>query len=124
MGDLAAEWSERVARDHRASVERGEHDEQCEFDVKGFYLCHCSKRSREAEGFAEPPTDHLEFPPPFCPRCDEELVHEEGWNCSKCSLSWDSDGRGGSAEFTDTYGDDLAGDAERWRSKRGAAVRV
>lgn len=116
--DIAAEWAERVARNHQASVERGEHDEQCEFDPGGFYLCHCSKRQREAAGFTEPPIDHLDFPPPDCPRCGEELIHEEGWDCGKCSLSWDPDGAASSARFTDIYGDDLAADAERWRSKR------
>lgn len=116
---LVAEWCERVAADHRASVERGEHDEKCEFDAQGFLLCHCSKRRREAAGFIEPPTDDLYFPPPDCPHCTEDLHHDgDGWSCDKCSLSWESNGSGDSAHFTDTFGDDLAGDAERWRSSQ------
>lgn len=116
---MATEWSERVAADHQASVERGEHDEKCEFDVQGFYLCHCSKRRREAAGFTTPPTDHLEFPPPDCPRCNKELGHDgERWNCAGCSLTWDSNGDGRSASFTDDFGDDLAGDAEQWREQQ------
>lgn len=116
--DWVKEWTERCAANYQAEAERGEHDEQCEYDVRGFYLCHCSKRRREAAGFTKPPTDNLEFPPPCCPRCDEELTYEEGWDCRRCSLSWDSDGDGRSASFTDTFGDDLAADAERWRSKQ------
>lgn len=121
--DWAAEWRERIEVNYLAAVERGEHDEQCEFDVRGFYLCHCSKRRREAAGFTEPPTDNLEFPPPCCPRCDEDLSFEEGWFCTGCSLSWDSDGAAHSVRFTDLCGDDLAGDAERWRSKHEEFLR-
>lgn len=117
---FSEEWSKRVAADYQASVERGEHDEKCEYDVRGFYLCHCSKRRREAKGFTEPPTENLEFPPPYCPRCDEGLAHDgDSWFCGACSLSWDSRGNGPAA-FTDDFGDDLAGDAQRWRSKQPA----
>src|SRR5690348_311171 len=91
--DFAAEWRERVEASHLAQVERGEHDGECEFDVRGFYLCHCSKRRREAGGFTEAPTDDLYFPPPDCPQCLKELDHDgETWNCGTCSLSWDSNG--------------------------------
>ncbi len=113
--DFAAEWRERCAAHHQAEVERGEHDEKCEYDPGGFYLCHCSKRRREAAGFTEPPTDDLEFPPPDCPRCDKYLYWDEGWSCDGCSLTWESSGAGSSARFTDDHGDDLAGDADRWR---------
>lgn len=117
----AAEWHARVAADHWASVERGEHDEKCEFDVRGFYLCHCSKRRREASGFTKPPSDDLYFPPPDCPRCGEGLTNDgDGWICGECSLSWDSNGDGRSAGFTDDFGGDLAGDAERWRTTQPA----
>lgn len=109
-----AEQRERVAANHAASVDDGEHDEKCEFDVGGFYLCHCSKRRREAEGFTEPPTDRLEFPPPLCPRCEEELLYEDGFCCPGCSLAWDSDNR--TARFTDDFGDDLAAELEQWRA--------
>jgi hypothetical protein len=114
--DWAAEWHDRMAANYQASVERGEHDEKCEYDVSGFYLCHCSKRRREAKGFTAPPTDNLEFPPPYCPQCDAELDFDEGFYCRPCSLHWDSDGHGDSARFTDEYGDDLTADAEHWRA--------
>ncbi len=118
--DFAAEWAERVAAIYRAAVERGEHDDQCEFDVAGFYLCHCSKRKREAAGFTKPPRDEPFFPPPKCPHCHEWLEHDgDGWNCGECSLRWDSNGAADSARFTDVYGDDLAADAERWRAAQG-----
>ena len=124
-GDFAEEWTERVAVHYLAAVERGEHDEQCEFDVGGFYLCHCSKRRREVEGFTEPPTDDLYFPPPDCPHCDEGLYHDgNGWACDNCSLSWESNGSGSSARFIDSYGDDLKADAERWHSRRKALEQV
>lgn len=122
--DFAAEWDERVEADYRASVERGEHDERCEYDVRGFYLCHCSKRRREASGFTEPPTDDLFFPPPDCTHCDKPLDHDgDGWSCYACSLSWDSNGSGESARFTDTFGDDLKADAERWRLAQPGETR-
>lgn len=114
-----SEWTDRMAAEHEAAVELEKHDEQCEVDVRGFFLCHCSKRRREARGLTEPPTDDLYFPPPRCTKCDERLYHDgDGWACEDCSLSWDSSGAGRSARFTDVYGDDLVADAERWRSKQ------
>jgi hypothetical protein len=118
--DWVKEWHERIAADYQAAVERGEHDEKCEYDVRGFYLCHCSKRRREAAGHTELPTHDLYFPPPDCPRCHKDLSHDEGWYCNGCSLSWDSTGYGDSARFTEVHGDDLAADAEQWRSKQPA----
>lgn len=120
--NLAEEWKAKVAGDYGAAVARGEHDDQCEFDVGGFYLCHCSKRRREASGFTEPPTEHLEFPPPVCPRCEEDLHHDEGFYCPDCHLAWGSDNR--TAHFTDIHGDDLAADAERWRAKQREAANA
>lgn len=107
-----------IAARYAAEVARGEHDDACEYDVRGFYLCHCSKRRREAAGHKEPPTDSgLDFPPPSCPRCDEDLGHDgDGWVCVGCSLSWDSSGYG--ACFTDEYGDDLAVRATEWAAKQ------
>lgn len=95
---------ERVLERHAESVARGEHDDQCEYGP-GFYLCHCSKRRREASGFTVAPTEELYFPPPACPHCDEDLEFDgDGWTCGKCPLRWDSSGSGGAA-FTDEYGD-------------------
>lgn len=112
-----AEQRERVAANHAASVADGEHDEKCEFDVRGFYLCHCSKRRREAAGLTKPPTEDLYFPPPSCPNCHEALWHEDdSWGCAECALTWDSDGHGCSARFNDDYGDDLEADLEQWRA--------
>lgn len=103
-----------IAESYAASVERGEHDDLCEYDVRGFYLCHCSKRRREAEGFTEPPGDELYFPPPSCPRCDDDLDFDEGWACRRCHLHWNE--RGVDAEFTDDYGDDLAEESAKWKA--------
>jgi len=65
----------------------------------------------------------LYFPPPDCTHCDEPLYHNgDGWSCDACSLSWDSNGMGGSARFTDIFGDDLAADAERWRANNRRAT--
>lgn len=108
----------RVVANYEAAVARGEHDDQCEYDPRGFFLCHCSKRRREARGLVSPPTEPLEFPPPDCPECDRGLVHDgDSFCCSHCSLSWDD---AGEAHFTDDFGEDLAGQAERWRSKQAA----
>ena len=89
---------------HADQVAAGQHDETCEWEP-GFYLCHCSKRRREAAGHTEVPTDDLDFPPPSCPRCYADLEHDgDGWDCTTCALSWDSDGSASSATFTDDYG--------------------
>ncbi|QWF85758.1 hypothetical protein [Amycolatopsis sp. CA-230715] len=95
---------EHIARRHAESVARGEHDDQCEvLATLGFYLCHCSKRRREARGYTEPPGD-LDFPPPVCPRCLVAVDHDgDGWECRVCDVTWDSDGTG--ASFCDDYGD-------------------
>ena len=123
--DFFEEWKARVARDYAMAVGRGEHDDQCEFDVGGFYLCHCSKRRREAKGFIKPPTEDLYFPPPDCTRCDKALEHDgDCWRCYDCSLSWDSTGDGSSAQFTDVFGGDLATDAERWRANHPEAANA
>lgn len=116
----AVDWRERVRADHKASIARGEHDSECEFDVDaGYYLCHCSKRRREAAGVTEVPTDDLYFPPPDCPRCGKGLDHDgDQWRCYPCCLSWDSNGSGDSARFTDVFSDDLAADKRRWDEKR------
>lgn len=101
-----------------AEVERGEHDDRCEYlTAPGFHLCHCSKRSREAAGHTAPPDD-LEWVSPICPRCDEHVDHDgESWTCPRCRAYWASDGT--SAEFYDDYGDldkQLAELAERNRT--------
>jgi hypothetical protein len=37
----------------------------------------------------------LEFRPPLCPFCDEDLNYEDGWDCADCQMWWHSDGRFG-----------------------------
>lgn len=90
-----------------AAVERGEHDNLCEFlREKGMFLCHCSKRRREAAGHTEPPGD-LEWVSPICPRCDEHVDHDgDGWTCPRCCAAWNSQGM--DASFYDDYGDAIA----------------
>lgn len=110
------EWIAKNATRYYEAVARGDHDEDCEYDVRGFYLCHCSKRRREAAGFTEPPSDELYFPPPSCPRCDEDLDFDDGWACRECRVHWSANGS--DAEFTDEYGDTLAEDSARWKAQR------
>lgn len=113
----------KAATRYRAEVARGEHDDECEYDARGFLLCHCSKRRREAEGFADPPSEPLYFPPPDCPRCDRSLLHDgDQWACEDCSLAWSDNGF--MATFTDDYGDDLAAQARRWRVKRSSLSSI
>lgn len=94
----------RAEQAHRESVERGEHDDRCEYlRVPRFHLCHCSKRAREAAGHAEPPGE-LEWRAPVCPRCAEAVGHDgDSWWCPRCCVQWKPDGTG--AEFYDDYGD-------------------
>jgi hypothetical protein len=108
-------WHARMRERHVAAVARGEHDDLCEYRVEGFYICHCSKRAREAAGFTEPPAGELHFPPPSCPRCDQDLDFDDSWVCSTCHVRWDRHGT--DAEFTDDYGD-LAADLARWEARR------
>lgn len=105
-----AEWEARCMAGHHKEVARGLHDEECEYgtrlNLSRLMLCHCHKRKREQAGLTEPPTDDLYFPPPDCPRCGEDLVHDgDCWVCSPCALSWASNGDGRSCTFTDEYGD-------------------
>lgn len=98
-----ARFDKRAAEAHAAAVARGEHDDSCEYlAVRGFYLCGCSKRRREAKGLTKPP--ELEFVPPICLGCEEDAeVDADGFTCSRCSTSWDFNGRNG--DFYDDYGD-------------------
>jgi hypothetical protein len=80
----------------------GEHDDDCE-QRPGFYICHCSKRRREAEGNAEPP-ENLFFSQPECPRCYQSVFHNgDCWECKYCSVTWSNTGT--DPEFTDDHGD-------------------
>jgi hypothetical protein len=107
---------EGAAASYAAECARGEHDSQCEYDPRGFFLCHCKKRRRVAAGVTEPPADELYFPPPTCPRCRVDLEYDEGWRCDSCHLRWREDGT--HAEFTDEYGDDLAQRSAAWKASR------
>jgi hypothetical protein len=104
------DWHKRCVDQHRAQVAAGRHDDQCEWAPTGFFLCHCSKRRREAKGHGELPKGELYFPPPMCPRCDRDVEHNgDSWTCPACSIVYDD--RGEASMFTDDYGPDLA--AER-----------
>jgi len=110
-------WAIKVRERHQKELVDGLHDSDCEFRPEGFYICHCSKRRREARGLITPPDDDLYFPPPYCTNdeCHETLKHDgDNWRCHNCNLSWDSEGRGESAKFTDDYGPDLAAEVARW----------
>lgn len=104
MTATAGSFHERAMESHQAEVERGEHDTQCEFVLRP-YLCHCSKRRREAAGYTTPP-DALIWQQPICPRCDEEVSSDgDSFTCEQCCASWDKNGE--NAEFYDDYGDGL-----------------
>src|SRR5699024_3455803 len=109
----------RAVKDHAAQVERGEHDAQCEWRPEGFYLCHCSKRAREAAGFTDPPGE-LIVELPACPRCWRTVEHDgDAFRCYPCCVSWAST-VGDDGAFTDDYGDDLADDLAKWEAKRAS----
>lgn len=111
-------WNQDIVERYRASVERGEHDDECEYDTRGFYLCHCSKRRREASGNVKPPDEDLYFPPPLCPRCGRDVNSDgDSWDCVSCRLQWDYSGYACSAEFTDDYGPNLKDDVAGWRAR-------
>lgn len=115
--DPHAEWRERVHRDHAAAVERGEHDAQCEWRPTGHYLCNCSKRRRERDGYTEPPGE-LIWQYPLCPRCQEEVGHDgDGYTCDPCCAWWPN--AHGKAEFFDDHGDDLAANLAKWEARHG-----
>ena len=101
-------FREKAMRSYAESVERGEHDGQCEFPAHP-YICHCSKRRRIAAGFTEPPGE-LIWKYPTCPRCNETVDGDaDGFDCPRCCCSWPLDGK--NASFTDDYGDDAFGAA-------------
>lgn len=88
---------------HAESVARGEHDAGCEYEPR-FYLCHCSKRRREAEGYTTPPGP-LEYRAPDCPRCGREVDFDgDGYECRPCHAAWGT-GFEAEAHFTDDHGD-------------------
>jgi hypothetical protein len=117
MTDATTQWQNKMIERYTQERNDGLHDYRCEWRARGFWLCNCSKRRRVAEGFTEPPKDDLYFPPPDCPHCDGTLGHDgDGWCCDDCSLSWDSDGSGDSARFTDDN-DDLADSLAHWESQ-------
>ena len=111
-------WKQEIVKRYHAAVERGEHDDECEYDTRGYYLCHCSKRRREANGHGELPNEDLYFPPPSCPRCDNDLDSDgDSWRCYACRLQWSYSGDSDSAEFTDDYGPNLKAEVSAWRAQ-------
>lgn len=100
--DILKRWEERAAQSHAESVERGEHDDQCEYQaIKGWYLCNCSMRARLKRGLTTPP--ELEHQYPVCLGCDQSVDHDgDSFYCPRCSTSWNSRNEG---HFTDEFGD-------------------
>lgn len=114
-----ADYKQRVIESHIEATARGEHDNQCEWHPDGFWLCACSKRAREREGYTKPPGE-LIHQMPVCPRCEEEVAHDgDGFTCPRCKVDWDESGV---AHFYDDYGD-VAADRAKWDAAR-AAKRV
>lgn len=105
------DFDKRAQLAYEAAVGRGEHDEQCEWGPRQRngrtvinYICNCSKRRREREGYTTPPGE-LIYKAPSCPRCYDD-VHFDGdvWVCRPCRVHW-VNGATSPAEFTDDYGD-------------------
>lgn len=96
------------------------HDDECEQDPRGFYLCHCAKRERLAAGRVDAPS--IWFRSPQCGECLNDLTWEDGYVCYTCHVEWSSDaGDGDAGEFNDDYGDDLAREAREWAAARDRA---
>jgi hypothetical protein len=107
---------------HNANIDR--HDEDCEWDPDGFFLCHCSKRAREARGLTKPPDLFVQYP--ICGECNESVDSDgDGFTCPRCSTFWPyrfADGDRG--EFTDEFGDDLAGQRDKHLAMQAEARRA
>lgn len=103
---------------HYANISR--HDEDCEWDPDGFFLCHCSKRDREASGLTKPPALFIQYP--ICGGCNETVKSNgDGFDCPTCSTFWpynSPDGEPG--EFTDEFGDDLSGQRDKHLAQQAA----
>lgn len=96
------DFKQRCIESHMQSVERGEHDDRCEWRADGFYICNCSPRRRARNGHTEPPGE-LIHQMPICPRCDEEVDHDgDRFTCVRCCVDWDDSGK---ARFYDDHGD-------------------
>ena len=97
------EWFAKVKVRHDAEIAKGLHDADCEHRDNGHFLCHCSKRKREAGGYTEPPGE-LVWNHPECPRCGNEVDHNgDSFYCDPCKATWPN--ARGNAEFTDDYGE-------------------
>lgn len=108
----AASFHARRLSRHIEETERGEHDDRCEWGTvrKGggrettLWLCHCSKRRREAAGHTDPPGPLL-YAAPTCPRCWNDVFHNgDVFECTTCHVTWDPSYYADRGEFTDEYG--------------------
>jgi len=117
MSSFMEDWAERVRTRHALEAEQGLHDAACEHRDNGHYLCHCSKRKREADGYTEPP-EALIFSNPTCPRCYTETEHDgDNYGCTACKVTWSDPNE--PATFTDEYGDL---DPTPWDERAAAAA--
>lgn len=97
------QFSETLTARHATQVTAGLHDGGCEWRENGYWICNCSKRKREAEGYTTPPGD-LIFEYPTCPRCHKTVDHDgDSFSCENCKCRWDSSGQ--DATFNDDHGD-------------------
>jgi hypothetical protein len=103
-----------INRRHAEQDARGEHDDECEWRAAGFWLCHCSKRRREAAGRTEPPV--MIFESPTCSGCDRAAEHTgDGWACPRCHVYF-GDLYDEPGNWEDDYGPDLAADLAKWEA--------
>ncbi len=119
MSGAFARYAEQMTTRHAAEVVDGKHDVQCEFGtyresanpwekgatrVTQVWMCHCSKRRREAEGYTEPPGPVVQQMP-LCPRCHREVDWDDGFRCDACCAYWSDTTPEAPAAFMDEYGD-------------------
>jgi len=105
MHPAQQEWHDRANAHHRAEVDKGLHDEKCEWREAGHFLCNCRKRRRIAEGRTVPPRLYWNYP--TCTGCWREVSHDgDGYVCEHCHVAWDSRaGDDDQGEWSDDYGD-------------------
>ncbi|NUS02035.1 MAG: hypothetical protein HOV97_05670 [Nonomuraea sp.] len=108
---LIDDWNKQHVQTYLQQYEMGLHDIDCEQRERS-YICHCSKRKREAEGKTTLP--QIYFTMPICDGCNKEVDHDgDNFFCPRCKVAWvGHTGDGDQADhFIDDYGtEDFGGE--------------